>query len=58
VSEAYNVEWKEELIGDQIVVMSPAAVNHVLIAGNIFNIFKNYLKGKNAFLLWLVHWCI
>ncbi len=28
--------------------MSPTAVNHVLIAGNIFNIFKNYLKGKKC----------
>ena len=46
--EAYKMGWKEELIGGQIASMSPAAVNHVLIAGNIFNIFKNYLKGKKC----------
>ena len=37
----------EELIGGKVVQMSPSpTVSHNDIAGNIFNIFKNYLKGK------------
>ena len=48
MSEAYRIDWKEELIDGKVVAMSPASVNHVLIAGNIFHIFKNYLKGKKC----------
>ena len=28
--------------------MSPASAEHVYTAGSIYNIFKNYLKGKNC----------
>lgn len=43
---AYKDERWEELIGGQVVAMSPAAPRHNAISGNIFNVFKNYLKGK------------
>ena len=29
-------------------MMSPASAEHVYTAGSIYNIFKNYLKGKNC----------
>lgn len=45
---AYQLEWKEELIGGRIVAMSPAATNHNRIAGNIYRIFANYLDEKNC----------
>ena len=48
MSEAYRIDWKEELIDGKIVAMSPAATNHNLIAGNIHHLFKTYLKGKNC----------
>lgn len=48
MSEAYRVDWKEELIDGKIVAMSPAATNHNLIAGNIHHLFKTYLKGKSC----------
>lgn len=45
---AYQEERREELIGGKVVMMSPAATNHNLISGNIFHIFKTYLKGKKC----------
>lgn len=45
---AYQEERWEELVGGEIVMMAPAAVNHVLIGGNIYGIFSNYLRGKNC----------
>ena len=45
---AYQEERREELIGGKVVMMSPASVGHTYVAGNIFNIFKNHLKGKKC----------
>lgn len=48
MSEAYRMDWKEELIGGKVVAMSPASTNHTRIAGNIYHIFRTYLNGKNC----------
>lgn len=45
---AYQEERREELIGGKVVMMAPASAEHVYTAGCIYNIFKNYLKGKNC----------
>ena len=45
---AYEEDWGNELIGGKIVAMSPAAMNHVLISGNIYRIFSNHLEGKRC----------
>lgn len=45
---AYQEERREELIDGNVVMMSPASAEHVYTAGSIYNIFKNYLKGKNC----------
>ena len=45
---AYREELREELIGGCIVLMAPAALNHVLISGNIYGIFNHYLRGKRC----------
>ena len=45
---ACQEEWPEELIDGKVVAMSPASPNHTLTAGNIYNIFKNYLKKKKC----------
>jgi len=43
---AYQEERREELIGGKVVMMAPASINHVFIAGNIYSIFGDYLRGK------------
>lgn len=45
---AYQYEdyRRTELVGGKVVMMSPAATNHVLISGNICHLFANYLAGK------------
>lgn len=45
---AYQDFQREELIGGKIVAMSPASAGHVSVAGNIYSIFKNYLRGKQC----------
>lgn len=48
---AYQEEFafREELIGGKLVAMSPRpSVNHNRIAGNIYNLFFNYLRGKRC----------
>ena len=46
---AYQEQRREELIGGKIVMMSPSpAWNHVSVAGNIYGIFRDYLKGKKC----------
>lgn len=45
---AYQIDRREELIGGKIVAMSPSSVGHTYVGGNIFNIFKNHLKGKKC----------
>ena len=46
MSEAYRIDWKEELIDGRPVAMAPASVGHTFASNNILNIFMNYLKGK------------
>lgn len=47
---AYQYEdyQRSELVGGKLVMMSPAATNHVLLSGNIYHIFANYLRGKKC----------
>ena len=45
---AYQESFREELINGKLVAMSPAATNHNRIAGNIFAMFHQYLKGKQC----------
>lgn len=45
---AYQEERREELIGGKVVMMSPAASDHNRIAGNIYFLFRQYLKGKTC----------
>ena len=38
---------RDELVAGEIVAMSPSpGWNHITIAGNIYRIFGNFLKGK------------
>lgn len=43
---AYQEYFQEELIDGKVVSMSPAATNHNRISGNIYYLFRTYLKGK------------
>lgn len=46
---AYHGERREELIGGEAVMMAPSpAWNHMSVAGNIYTIFNNYLRGKKC----------
>ncbi len=46
---AYENDIREELIGGEVVAMSPRpAVNHNQVAFNVANLFHNYLKGKGC----------
>ena len=45
---AYQEERRDELIGGKVVAMSPASSNHNRIAGNIFSMFHQYLKGREC----------
>lgn len=46
---AYQEERREELICGQVVAMAPSPVwNHMSVAGNIYMIFSNYLRGKKC----------
>jgi len=46
---AYEDETWDELIDGKIVMMSPRpTISHNIVAGNIYNIFSNYLKGKRC----------
>lgn len=47
-SLAFQEECREELIGGRLVLMSPAATNHNIIAGNIYYLFRHYLRGKKC----------
>lgn len=50
MSPAYNLnEFKEEIIDGKVYYMSPSAnPRHGRIIGNIYFIFKSYLKGKTC----------
>lgn len=46
---AYQEETRHEMINGKIVAMSPRpAVNHNIVAGNLYVIFRNFLKGKSC----------
>ena len=45
---AYQDERREELIDGKVVMMAPASSNHNRIAGNIFSMFHQYLKGRQC----------
>ncbi len=46
---AYQDPVWEELIDGKVVLMSPRpTVNHTRVAGNIYNLFSAYLKGKRC----------
>lgn len=46
---AYQEERREELIGGQVVAMSPRpSFNHNQVSYNIATLFANYLKGKKC----------
>lgn len=46
---AYQEDFREELINGVVTAMAPSpAWNHVSVAGNIYNIFSNYLQGKKC----------
>lgn len=47
-NSAYQRDFQEELIGGRLIAMSPAATNHNIISGNIYHIFKSYLKGRRC----------
>ena len=46
------IHWDDhvqyEKIGGKIFAMSRPAVNHITVSGNIYHIFRNYLKGKTC----------
>lgn len=45
----YQDDRREELINGNAVAMSPSPVwSHVSVAGNIYRVFGNYLKGKKC----------
>lgn len=46
---AYQEEWREELIGGEVVAMSPSpGWNHVSIADNLYTAFSTHLRGKKC----------
>lgn len=46
---AYRENQREELIAGKIVAMSPSPRwNHMAVSGNIYGIFRDYLKGKKC----------
>lgn len=46
---AYQEKYREELIGGEVVMMAPSPLwNHTAVAGNIYNIFFNYLRGRKC----------
>lgn len=46
---AYAEEYDEEIINGRTVLMSPRpTLSHIRVAGNIYNIFSNFLKGKTC----------
>ena len=47
-SYSYKDEQNYQIIDGQVYMMSRPNTNHMRIEGNIFNAFKNYLKGKKC----------
>ena len=44
----FEEEAREEIIGGRVVAMSSSAMKHIFIGGNIYHIFRNYLRGKTC----------
>lgn len=45
---AYQEEPRTEMHNGEIIMMSSPSVNHNRVAGNIYHIFRNYLKDKTC----------
>lgn len=45
---AYQDEWREEIIGGEVVMMSPARTSHNLVKSNLNIIFGSFLFGKRC----------
>ena len=43
---AYQIEPETEIIGGKVIMMASPALNHSFVAGNIYAIFNDYLRGK------------
>ena len=43
---AYKEEPKTEIIGGKVVMLAAPSMNHEYVAGTIYNLFYNYLRGK------------
>ena len=44
----FQEKRRYEILGGKIYYMARASINHNLTAGNIFSIFKTFLKGKSC----------
>ncbi len=47
-SLAYQEPSREELLNGEIFMMAGASVNHNRVAGNIYHVFRSFLKGKTC----------
>ena len=45
---AYREKPEMEIIGGKVIMMASPTLNHIFTAGNIYAIFKNYLRGKSC----------
>ena len=45
---AYRDDWREEIIGGEVVLMAPAKSGHNRVKGRIFSIFDQHLAGKTC----------
>lgn len=45
---AYDDERKFEMLDGKVYNMSPASIVHTTVSGNIYSIFRHYLKGKKC----------
>ena len=43
---AYQIEPETEIIGGKVIMMASPSLNHSFVAGNIYAIFNDYLRGK------------
>ena len=43
---AYKLEERAEIIGGKVVMMSAPTLNHNRVTGNIYHMFRNFLKGR------------
>ena len=42
----FEEERREEIINGKVVMMSAPALPHIFIAGNLYHMFRDYLRGK------------